>query len=111
MRRAATVTATKDFVTSGGKDLGAAADRPGAARRDAEPTVEHRIAILVDRLSPTDAWVARLRPLDRLTPFATSYRYPTPSGRWKDAPAASVIEQARGARGAARRCEVGVRRG
>ena len=61
--------------------------------RAVQPTAEHRIDLLVDRLPAGDAWVPRLRPLDRLTPFATSYRYPTPSGRLKDAPVIEVIER------------------
>ena len=61
--------------------------------RAIQPTAEHRIDLLVDRLPAGDDWVPRLRPLDRLTPFATSYRYPTPSGRLKDAPAVEVIER------------------
>lgn len=61
--------------------------------RGVQPTAEHRIDVLVDRLPASDVWVPRLRPLDRLTPFATSYRYPTPSGRLKDAPTVEVIER------------------
>jgi HEPN domain-containing protein len=59
--------------------------------RGVQPTAEHRLGMLVDRLPPADAWLARLRPLDRLTPFATTYRYPTPVGRLKPPPAADVI--------------------
>ena len=70
-----------------------AAEKAILIHRAVQPTAEHRIDLLVDRLPAGDAWVPRLRPLDRLTPFATTYRYPTPSGRLKDAPAADVIEQ------------------
>jgi HEPN domain-containing protein len=67
--------------------------------RGIESGTEHRLDVLVDKLSDTDAWKASLRPLDAYSPYATTYRYPTPGGRVSAAPDparvvadASVIE-------------------
>lgn len=58
-------------------------------------TVEHRISLLLDVLADADPWRARLDPLDRFSQFATSYRYPSPSGKLKRAPDAAAIEAGR----------------
>lgn len=37
-------------------------------------------------LPDSDSWKAKLRPLDVYSPYATTYRYPTPGGRIAPAP-------------------------
>jgi predicted nucleotidyltransferase/HEPN domain-containing protein len=53
--------------------------------------VEHRLDVLVSRLGAEHPWAARLRPFDRYTPFATTFRYPTPGGRIPAAPPADEV--------------------
>jgi len=53
---------------------------------------EHRLDVLVEKLPGNDPWKSRLKPLESLTPFATTYRYPTPGGRIPAAPDLSVLE-------------------
>jgi len=53
---------------------------------------EHRLDVLVERLPGNDPWKPRLKPLESLTPFATTYRYPTLGGRIPAAPDLSVLE-------------------
>jgi HEPN domain-containing protein len=68
--------------------------------RDLLPTKEHRIAVLVEgavageplELAAGDPWRARLLPLDSLSEYATTYRYPTPSGRLKEPPADAKLD-------------------
>ncbi|MGH6959622.1 MAG: HEPN domain-containing protein [Dongiaceae bacterium] len=50
---------------------------------------EHRLDVL-EKLPGNDPW--RLKPLESLTPFATTYRYPTPGGRIPAPPDLSVLE-------------------
>ncbi len=52
---------------------------------------EHRLDVLVERLLANDPWKSRLKPLESLTPFATTYRYPTPGGRIPAAPDPAVL--------------------
>jgi HEPN domain-containing protein len=60
--------------------------------RKIHPGVEHRIDVLVRMLDDADPWQALLDPLDRFSPYATTYRYPSPTGRLKAGPdAASVL--------------------
>ena len=54
--------------------------------RRIHPGLEHRIDVLVGMLDPSDPWHPLLDPLDRLTPYATTYRYPSPTGRLKPGP-------------------------
>jgi HEPN domain-containing protein len=54
--------------------------------RGIESGIEHRLDILVDELPDSDPWKARLRPLEIYSPYATTYRYPTPGGRIVAAP-------------------------
>lgn len=54
--------------------------------RRIHPGLEHRIDVLTGMLDPSDAWFALLEPLDRFTPYATTYRYPSPTGRLKQGP-------------------------
>jgi HEPN domain-containing protein len=63
--------------------------------RKIHPGVEHRIDVLVGLLAPTDTWHSLLDPLDRFTPYATTYRYPSPTGRLKTGPTTgSVLAEA-----------------
>lgn len=50
-------------------------------QRGIEAGTEHRLDVLFDRIPEDDPWSARLRSLDKYTPFATTFRYPTPGGR------------------------------
>ncbi|WP_437633182.1 HEPN domain-containing protein [Sorangium sp. So ce854] len=62
--------------------------------RKIHPGVEHRIDVLVRMLDASDPWQPLLDPLDRFTPYATTYRYPSPTGRLKASPdAASVLAE------------------
>jgi len=54
--------------------------------RNIHPGVEHRIDVLVRMLDASDPWQVLLDPLDRLSPYATTYRYPSPTGRLKAGP-------------------------
>jgi HEPN domain-containing protein len=57
-------------------------------RRDIESGVEHRLDVLMGKIPNSDPWKAVLRPLDIYTPYATTFRYPTPGGRIPSAPPA-----------------------
>jgi len=59
--------------------------------RNIHPGVEHRIDVLVCMLDPSDPWHPLLDPLDRFTPYATTYRYPSPTGRLKAGPNTSNV--------------------
>jgi HEPN domain-containing protein len=59
--------------------------------RRIHPGIEHRIDVLVRMLDPSDPWQALLDPLDRFTPYATTYRYPSPTGRLKAGPNTSNV--------------------
>lgn len=59
--------------------------------RRIHPGIEHRIDVLVRMLDPSDPWQPLLDPLDRFTPYATTYRYPSPTGRLKAGPNASNV--------------------
>lgn len=59
--------------------------------RGIHPTKEHRIDVLLGGLDANDPWRALLEPLDRNTPYATTYRYPSPAGRLKGGPAAAAV--------------------
>jgi HEPN domain-containing protein len=64
--------------------------------RGIESGTEHRLDVLVDKLPDDDTWKAKLRPLDAYSPYATTFRYPTPGGRIPAAPEpAQVAEDAR----------------
>lgn len=51
--------------------------------RKIHPGLEHRIDVLVGMLDASDPWRSILDSLDRFTPYATTYRYPSPTGRLK----------------------------
>jgi HEPN domain-containing protein len=55
-------------------------------------TVEHDIATLVNGLPDHEPLRPLLEPLDDLTPYATSYRYPSVRGQLPSALAAEEIE-------------------
>jgi HEPN domain-containing protein len=59
--------------------------------RQIHPGIEHRIDVLVRMLDPSDPWQPLLDPLDRFTPYATTYRYPSPTGRLKAGPNTSNV--------------------
>ncbi len=48
---------------------------------DIEPGLDHHLDVLVGKLPEGEPWRARLAPLHRYTPYATTYRYATPGGR------------------------------
>jgi HEPN domain-containing protein len=49
-------------------------------------TAEHSIEILVGELPDGDPWRAQLSVLEALSGYATSFRYPSPTGKRKDGP-------------------------
>jgi HEPN domain-containing protein len=61
------------------------------AARGVDATREHRIRELVALLPEGDQWRARLASLERLSPFATTYRYPTIAGRIPLEPPPSTV--------------------
>ncbi|MEP7123234.1 MAG: HEPN domain-containing protein [Byssovorax sp.] len=56
-----------------------------------EAGTEHHLDVLVGRLPDTHPWKARLRTLDKYTPYATAYRYPGSGGRVPSAPDAKQV--------------------
>jgi HEPN domain-containing protein len=74
-------------------------------RRKVHPGLEHRIDVLVRLLDASDPWRPLLDPLDRFTPYATTYRYPSPTGRLKAGPAAENVLAARSRRRSSTSCE------
>jgi HEPN domain-containing protein len=49
-------------------------------------TADHSIARLAEELLADDPWRTKLAPLAPLTSYATSFRYPSPTGNRKDGP-------------------------
>ena len=49
-------------------------------------TADHNIEALVDELSASDPWRTKLRVLEPLSAYATTYRYPSPTGKRKGGP-------------------------
>ena len=47
-------------------------------------TAEHSIELLVEEFSQDDPWRAKLIALEPLSVYATTFRYPSPSGKRKD---------------------------
>lgn len=47
---------------------------------------EHRIDVIVDFLPAANPMRVLLKPLEELTPYATTYRYPRSAGRITDSP-------------------------
>ncbi len=56
-----------------------------------EAGVEHRLDALLARLPPDDPWRLRLTAFAKYTPYATTFRYPTPGGRVAEAPAVPEV--------------------
>lgn len=54
--------------------------------RSVESGAEHRLDVLFALLPKGDPWEARLRPFEEWSPYATTFRYPTPGGRIVAAP-------------------------
>ncbi len=49
-------------------------------------TADHNIEALVDELPANDPWRTKLRVLEPLAAYATTYRYPSPTGKRKGGP-------------------------
>jgi len=60
--------------------------------RGLNPGREHRFEMLSEMLPQGDAWRTRIFDLHRLSPVATTLRYPTAEGRVIPAPTRSVVE-------------------
>jgi HEPN domain-containing protein len=58
---------------------------------EVEPGLSHHLDTLVAQLPEDEGWKARLAPLHRYTPYATTYRYATPGGRVPTAPEATEV--------------------
>jgi HEPN domain-containing protein len=56
-----------------------------------EAGTEHHLDTLVGRLPDGHPWKARLRSLDKYTPYATAYRYPGSGGRVPAPPDAQQV--------------------
>lgn len=54
-------------------------------------TAEHNLELLIGELPRDDPWRTKLAVLESLSSYATSYRYPSPSGRRKDAPGSDEV--------------------
>jgi HEPN domain-containing protein len=54
-------------------------------------TTEHSIELLVEELPQDDPWRTKLVALEPLSAYATSFRYPSPTGRRKDALASDEV--------------------
>ena len=55
-------------------------------------TADHNLEILVDELPASDPWRAKLSVLDPLASYATTYRYPSPTGKRKAGPTSDEIQ-------------------
>jgi HEPN domain-containing protein len=58
---------------------------------DIEPGLDHHLDVLVAKLPEDEPWKARLAPLHKYTPYATTYRYATSGGRVPTSPEASGV--------------------
>ncbi len=54
-------------------------------------TAEHNLEILIDELPASDLWRTKLRVLEPLASYATTYRDPSPTGRRKDGPSSDEV--------------------
>jgi HEPN domain-containing protein len=54
--------------------------------RSLRVTADHNIEALIDELPADDPWRAKLRILEPLAAYATTYRYPSPTGKRKSGP-------------------------
>ena len=53
----------------------------------------HSLAQMAEALPDDHPWIEKILPLDRHSPAATRYRYPTMAGRLLDPPAARELER------------------
>jgi HEPN domain-containing protein len=58
---------------------------------DIEPGLDHHLDVLVAKLPDNEPWKAKLAPLHKYTPYATTYRYATPGGRVPTSPEAGGV--------------------
>lgn len=56
-----------------------------------EAGLENRIDVLLTRLGDQHPWSPVIRPFDKDTPFATTFRYPTPGGRIPVGPSSQSV--------------------
>jgi len=56
-----------------------------------EAGIEHRLDLLLARLPLDDVWRQQLLRFVDYTPYATTFRYPTPGGRIPSAPADDAV--------------------
>jgi HEPN domain-containing protein len=56
-----------------------------------EPGLDHHLDVLVGKLPDGEPWKAKLAPLHKYTPYATTYRYATPGGRVPTSPDAGGV--------------------
>jgi HEPN domain-containing protein len=54
-------------------------------------TAEHSIELLVEELPQDDPWRTKLLALEPLSVYATTFRYPSPTGRRKDGPSSDEV--------------------
>lgn len=59
----------------------------------ADRNIAHRIDMMVDLLPDANWLKPRFRKIERLAAYATSYRYPTPTGRVPAAPSPDELGQ------------------
>jgi hypothetical protein len=62
-------------------------------RRGLRVTADHNLEVLIDELPADDAWRVKLRVLEPLSAFATTYRYPSPAGRRKPGPSDDEVRR------------------
>jgi HEPN domain-containing protein len=60
-------------------------------QHDIEPGLDHHLDVLIGKLSDGEPWKARLTPLHKYTPYATTYRYATSGGRVPASPDAAGV--------------------
>ncbi len=60
--------------------------------RGVNPGREHRFDRLAEMIAADDAWRPRIQSLDKLSPAATTHRYPTAEGRIISAPSREFVE-------------------
>lgn len=53
-------------------------------------TAEHNLEVLVNEI-PDDVWRTKLVVMEPLSSFATTYRYPSPTGKTKSGPSKAEI--------------------
>jgi HEPN domain-containing protein len=49
-------------------------------------TADHNLEALIDELPADDSWRTKLRVVEPLSAYATTYRYPSPTGKRKGGP-------------------------